>query len=218
MKKQPEKIYVIGAGGHAKVAVCAAQLSGKEVVAIFDDATEKHGSAICGVPVVGNIGSILKSPPLPTLIAIGENRLRLQLATELDLHWATVIHPNAFVDNSVKIGVGSLVLAGAVVQVDAILEDHVIVNDNATVEHDCLVGSGAHVSCNACLTGGVSIGRGTMVGVGASILPGVRVGDAAVVGAGAVVVENLENQVTAVGVPAKVIDKVSRNDEPATAA
>lgn len=218
VKKQPEKIYVIGAGGHGKVAIRAAQMSGKEVVAVFDDATEKHGSAICGVPVAGNVCSILKAPPFPTFIAIGDNRLRLRLAEEFNLIWATVIHPNAFVDPTVKVGVGILVLAGAVVQVDAILGDHAIVNDNATVEHNCCVAPGAHVSCNACLAGGASIGRGTLVGIGASILPGVQVGDASVVGAGAVVVKNLENRVTAVGVPAKAIGKVCCNDESPSAA
>jgi sugar O-acyltransferase (sialic acid O-acetyltransferase NeuD family) len=202
--KQPEKIYIIGAGGHGKVAIRAAQLGGMEVVAVFDDATEKQGGTCCDVPVVGDIPSIRNAPPLPTLIAIGDNHIRLHLARKLELHWATVVHPSAIIDSTAKIGIGVLVLAGAVVQADAILEDHAIINDNATIEHDCHVATGAHVSCNACLAGEASIGKGTMIGIGASILPGICVGDSSVVAAGAVVINNLESHVTAMGVPARV--------------
>jgi sugar O-acyltransferase (sialic acid O-acetyltransferase NeuD family) len=203
--KQPKAIYVIGAGGHGKVAIRAAQLSGIKVVAVFDDAPDKAGMQTCGVQVVGCIDSIQGMPPLPTHIAIGENRLRMQIASSLELSWATIIHPAAFLDESVSIGVGALVLAGAVVQVDAVLGEHVIINDNATIEHDCRVGVGAHVSCNACLAGGVGVGDGTLVGVGASVLPGVQVGDFSIVGAGAVVTSNLQDNVTALGVPARVV-------------
>ena len=207
MTERPESIYIIGAGGHAKVAIRAAQLSGIKIVAVFDDAAEKQGTTICEVPIVGAIHSILEAEPLPTLIAIGDNALRMRLADQWDLAWATVIHPQSCIDRSVEIGVGTLVLAGAVVQVDAHLGNHVVINNNATVEHDCRVETGAHLSGNACLAGASSIGSGTLVGIGASVLPGVRVGEYSTVGAGAVVANDLGNGVTAVGVPARVVEK-----------
>jgi len=204
--KPLERMYVLGAGGHSKVAIRAAQLNGKEVIAVFDDSVEKLGTRICGVPVVGTFSAILKAEPLPTFIAIGDNQLRLHLANQLDLSWATIIHPAAVVDDTVKVGAGVLVLAGAVVQVDAKLGDHTIINNNATIEHDCYVEAGAHISCNACLAGEVLIGNGTLIGVGASVLPRIRIGEGAVVGGGAVVVQNLKDRVTAIGVPAKIVE------------
>jgi len=206
--RQPEQIYLVGAGGHGKVALRAAQLSGIEVVTIFDDAIEKFGSTIYGVPVVGNISLIRKATPLPTLITIGDNLRRLAIASELDVPWATVVHPHAMVDSTAKIGLGVLVLAGAVIQADAFIGDYAIVNDNATVEHDCRLAEGSHVSCNACLAGGASIGAGTLIGIGASVLPGIQVGNRSVVGAGAVVVEDLGDEVTAMGLPARVVEVV----------
>ena len=206
MIAQPKQIYIIGAGGHGKVAIRAAQLCGIEVVAAFDDASEKHGTTLLGVPVVGNISSILQLESLPTLIAIGDNRTRLRLASQFALDWVSVVHPDATVDCYAEIGVGVLILAGAVIQTHATVCDHAIINDNATVEHDCRIAKGAHASCNSCLAGGAQLGEGSLVGIGASVLPGILVGDGTVVGAGAVVTKNLGKHVTAFGIPAKVLN------------
>jgi len=117
----------------------------------------------------------------------------------------TLLHPSSIVDSPAKIGRGAVVLAGAVVQVDAIVDDHAIVNDNATVEHDCAVGAGAHVSCNACLTGEVRVGKGALIGAGAVVLPRIEIGDFAIVGAGAVVTADVPAYATVVGNPARLI-------------
>lgn len=211
MIEQPKRIYVIGAGGHGKVAIRAAQLGGSEVVAVFDDDDDKQGGNICGTPISGNVFSILKAPPLPTLIAIGANQSRKKIAKKLNLSWATIVHPSAYIDSSVKLGRGVLVLAHAVIQVDALLEDHVIVNNNATIEHDCCAAIASHVSSNACLSGGASIGKATLVGAGATVLPGIQVGDSSTIGGGAVVTKNVGDYMTAVGVPARVIKTNDRD-------
>jgi sugar O-acyltransferase (sialic acid O-acetyltransferase NeuD family) len=205
MHKPPEEIFIIGAGGHGKVAVRAAQAAGSRVVAIFDDNPSKWDSLVFGVAVVGPVDAICTRPPLPTLLAIGDNDRRLELANKLNLPWASVVHPAAYVDEYAQIGAGVLVLPGAVIHVDAVVGDHAIVNSNATVEHDCRIGAGAHVSCRACLTGGVQVGRGALIGAGAVVLPGIRVADFARVGAGAVVTRNVEIATTVVGVPAQLL-------------
>jgi pyridoxal phosphate-dependent aminotransferase EpsN len=209
MKKPPSTIYVIGAGGHGKVAVRAAQESGIEVAGVFDDDPAKTGTTLCGVPILGAIDSISQFTALPTLIAIGDNRRRLQLAEQLSLSWATVVHPAATVDESAQLGAGSLVLAGAVVQADSVVGEHAIVNNNATVEHDARVAAGAHVSSNACVAGGGQVGRGAMIGAGAVVLPRISVGDFAKVGAGAVVTRHLPDGITACGVPARAMQMTS---------
>ncbi len=205
MLKQPSRIHVIGAGGHAKVAIRAAQAAGIEVVAAYDDDIKKHGTTLCGVPVKGPLSSILEADTLPTLIAIGCNESRLGIAEQLTLPWATVVHPAAYVDASVVLGVGVLVLAQAVVQVDTVIGDHSIVNNSVTIEHDCCLGVGVHVSSNACMAGGARVGNAALVGAGATLLPGVTVGIACTIGAGAVVISDVPDSTTAVGVPARIL-------------
>lgn len=205
MHKPPEEIAIVGAGGHGKVAIRAAQAAGSRVVAIFDDDPNKWGTLMFGVPVVGPVDAICEHSFLPTLLAIGDNSRRLELADELNRPWATVIHPAAYVDDCAQIGAGVLILPGAVVHTDAVVGDHTIINSIATVEHDCHIGRGAHVSCRACLTGGVHIGDGALIGAGAVVLPGIQVDDFACVGAGAVVTHNVEATTTVVGVPARIL-------------
>ena len=55
------------------------------------------------------------------------------------------------------------------------------------------------------MSGHVILGEGVKIGTSAVILPGVRVGAWSIVGAGAVVTRDIPDNVTAVGVPAKVI-------------
>lgn len=205
MTKLLEEVYIIGAGGHGKVVVRAAQLRGHRVVAVFDDDPARIGQTLCGVPIVSTICSLRSHPPRPALIAIGNNARRMELAATLDLPWLTLLHLSSIVDSSAKIGWGAVVFAGAVVQVDAIVGDHAIVNDNATVEHDCVVGAGAHVSCNACLTGEVRVGNGALIGAGAVVLPRIEIGDFAIVGAGAVVTADVPAHATVVGNPARLL-------------
>jgi serine O-acetyltransferase len=61
------------------------------------------------------------------------------------------------------------------------------------------------------------IGNDVYIGAGAKILGPVTIGDGAIIGANAVVISDVPPGATAVGVPARIIDK-QRSDEPARAA
>jgi acetyltransferase EpsM len=91
------------------------------------------------------------------------------------------------------------------VQPNATLGRHVLINTGASVDHDCVVGDYAHISPQAALSGHVSIGEGTHIGVGAVVIPKVRVGRWCKVGAGTVVIRDLPDHVTAVGNPARIV-------------
>jgi len=199
-----ERVYVIGAGGHAKVVLALLRELGYVVAAVFDDDAACWDTSLCGIPVVGCVDSIRQHPPLPTVIAVGDNRARAAIAARLDLPWLSAVHPRASVDPSVQLGPGVVVFAGAVVQPDCRLGAHAIVNTSASVDHDCQVGDFVHLAPGVHLAGEVSVGEGALVGIGASVTPGVRIGRWTVVGAGAVVPGDLPELVVAAGIPARV--------------
>ena len=59
---------------------------------------------------------------------------------------ATLIHPSAVVSDSSDIGVGSVVMAGAIVNADARIGNGVIINTFSSVDHDCVIGAFSHIS------------------------------------------------------------------------
>lgn len=60
---------------------------------------------------------------------------------------------------------------------------------------------------------GPYIKKGAYVGVGAKILPNIVIGENSVVGAGSVVTKNVPNETLVMGVPARIVKKVSKRVE-----
>ncbi len=198
------KLYVLGAGGHAKVVLSTLLAAGLSVDGLFDDDPQKQGLYVLGVKVIGTIEDAKKRTPARGVLAIGNNRARQLLAREFpEWEWLSVVHPRAYVHSSVSLGPGTVVFAGAVVQPDTHIGAHTIVNTGATVDHDCQVWDFVHLAPGVHLAGQVIIEEGVFIGIGSAVIPKVKVGAWTVVGAGAAVVENLPPYITAVGVPAK---------------
>ena len=198
-------INVIGGGGHAKVVVQAINAIGRTVATVFDDDRLAWGKTILSTPIIGPIARITEQPRLPTVIAIGANCPRKTIADSFCLDWITIVHPHAYVDSSVKLGMGTVVLPGAIVQIGTALGNHSIINTGACVDHDCVIGDYSHIAPGVHLAGGVVVGNGALMGIGSVAIPGTRIGDGATIGAGAAVVENIPENAVAVGVPAKVM-------------
>ncbi len=197
-------LVVVGAGGHAKVVVATARAAGFEIEAVLDDDRSKWGADLLGVPVSGPVDRFSSRPGV---LAVGDNRNRRDLAARLDLEWATLIHPSAWVDASASLGPGTVVLAGAVIQPEARLGSQVIVNTSASIDHDCALGDFVHVGPGARLAGQVKVGTGALLGVGSSLLPGISVGAWSAVGAGAAVIRDVPPEARVGGVPARVLER-----------
>ncbi len=210
----PKQIVVVGAGGHAKAVVGAAQFAGIEVVAVYDDDPAKWGQKLLGVPIRGPIDRILDRP-MPAIIGIATASTRAALAERLNLEWATLIHPQACVHESVRIGQGTVIFSGTVVQPDVQLGEQVILNANVSVGHDCVLGDLVHLAPGVDLAGEVHIEEGAFLGIGSAVVPHVRIGAGCVVGAGAAVTANLPCYVVAVGNPAVIIKEIGGTTAPA---
>ena len=204
------RIAVIGDGGHGKVVRDLIGLRPElRLTAVLDDRYRfgRMADDVFRGPVSACSDLAEQDPELHFVLAIGDNRVRSDIARRLEsctANFATVIHPAAVVSPSARIGAGSVVMARAVVQAGAAVGGHAIVNTGAIVEHDCRIGAYAHVCPGATLTGGVTAGEGAMIGAGAVVIPGRAIGEWAVVGAGAVVTRAIPPYAVAAGVPAAV--------------
>jgi len=200
------EVIVLGAGGHSKVAIETASKCGYIVTAVFDDDETIIGSKCLGVPIIGRIADLDSALEGLAFVAIGNNRIRKKIAQRFTkITWTSFIHPVSYVSEHAQIGRGTLIGAGVVIQPDTKIGAHSIINTGSTVDHDCMIGDFSHICPGAHLAGGVVIGEGTMIGIGASIIPLKKVGSWSTVGAGAVVVKDVPDNITAIGVPARII-------------
>lgn len=190
-------MYLYGSGGHCKVLLDLLELNNIEVAAIIDD--DPKLSMLLGYEVKTS-DSLPRGAEL--IVSIGSNRVRMDVANRCMARFINAFHPNSYVSKRAQIGVGTVVMAGAVVNSHARIGEHCIINTNATIEHDCTLEDFVHVSPNATLAGNVKVGIGTHIGIAACILPGVIIGNWVTVGAGAVVTKDISDGSVVIGNPA----------------
>lgn len=206
MRNRNKDIYLIGAGGHAKVILALLEAQGRKCLGIYDDNEQRHGTTLMGVPVIGAVKEIPDRCDILAIIAIGDNAVRKRIAESFrNIRWATLVHPHSWVHCSVKIDEGSVIFAGAVIQPDTHIGKHTIINTSASVDHDCRIGDFCHIAPGCHLAGGVTVGNNTFIGVGAGIIPSIAVAPDTVIGAGASVIRSAYISGTYVGVPANRI-------------
>jgi len=197
-------LIIIGAGGHAKVVLSTALANSKHILGFVDDAS--HG-AMSDYPLLGDLEYLIKLHSSLTVIAIGNNATRKNIAEKFANHcqWQTLIHPSAIVHPSAQIGAGSVIFAGAIIQPDVIIGQHCIVNTGTTIDHDCVLSDYVHLAPGVHLAGNVTIGEGSLLGIGSVALPNIQIAEWIVAGAGAVIVTHIKAHKKIVGIPAKEI-------------
>ena len=200
-----KKLIIIGAGGHGRVIADIAQKLGVyKTIAFLDDGEKKE---CMGLSIVGKTADVDKYiAQADIFVAIGNNVLRGQWIKNLLRKGAnvpTLIHPNTTVGAYVEIGVGTAVVAGAVINPCAKIGQGVIVNTCSSIDHDCVIGDYCHISVGARIAGTVSIGDDTFVGAGAMVKNNINICENCMIGAGAVVVKDITESGTYIGVPAK---------------
>lgn len=205
------KLAILGASGHGKVVADTAECCGWKTIEFFDDAWPElqHNGAWS---VVGNTEALLERSKQfdGVLVAIGNNRIRHAKLLELqaaDACLCSLVHPAATVSRYAVLEDGSVVFAGAVVSADSRIGLGAILNTGCSIDHDCELGAAVHVSPGARLAGGVTVGNLSWIGIGASVRQLVRIGAGVMVGAGAAVTADVADNLTVVGVPARVFDK-----------
>ncbi len=203
---------IIGAGGHAKVITDILEKLHQQHDFIFFSSTSVNSFFDKYHLYPDSVNNIKTwSAKVDTWhVAIGNPKTRKQKAELLLLHnlsLTTVIHPKSVVSNSSPIGVGSSVLAGAIINPQAIIGENCIVNTSASVDHDCTIGDYVNIGPGSHLAGNVTVGKLTDLGTGTIVIPNVTIGERCTIGAGSVVINDVPNGSVAVGVPARVLKR-----------
>ncbi|MCT4605057.1 MAG: acetyltransferase [Marinisporobacter sp.] len=208
-----QKLILIGAGGHSKVVIDIVK-DQYELIGFTDIDENKHDKEFYGVKVLGD-DTLLKDlydqgvkNALITLGSTGDNSLRKKIFKQvqaLGFTFINAISNTAMLSQSVKLGVGNMIINGVIINADTKIENNVIINTGAIIEHDCHIKSHVHICPGARLAGGVKVGEGSSIGMGSTIIQGIRIGRNVTIGAGSVVTKDMEDDSIVVGVPGKII-------------
>lgn len=193
------KLIIIGASGHGKVIADIAIRNGYEDIVFLDD--DENVKECAGFPVIGKTEEA-KEMDGDKIVAIGNVKVRERIQEEIS-GVITLIHPDAVISRRVKIGEGSVIMAGAVINTDVVIGKGCIINTGASVDHDCRIGDFAHISVGAHVAGTCEIGKKTWIGAGATVSNNVNICGDCMIGAGAVVIKDIDKPGTYVGVPAR---------------
>lgn len=206
--RQVLPLVLLGAGGHAKVLLSIARLCGQTILGVCDPVLSKQGVTDWrGIKVLGDDRALDQLDPSSVALINGIGQLagrnyRRELHQNLankGYHFATLIHPTAYLDVSVKLGCGVQIMAGVVIQTDTVIGDGTIINSQALVEHDCFISRYVHIAPGATMCGEVNVHEGAFVGSGAVVIQGISIGENAVVGAGATLTSDIAAGDIAVG-------------------
>lgn len=209
-----DRIVVIGASGHAKVITDIIEENGQNEIFGFIDSFKKIGTKILGYEVIGDerqIPYLIKKEGITKgIIAIGDNWLRKEMFKKIkaishNFEYVSAIHPSAIISNYSTIGRGVAIMAGAVINAEARVEDFSIVNTKASLGHESILKKYGSLSSGVIVGGSVHIGPFTAISIGATIINNISIGKHSVIGAGAVVTKNIGNFQVVYGIPAKFV-------------
>lgn len=214
-----KRLVIWGSSGHALVVADIVRLQDEyEIVGFIDSVNPVHpGATSLETPILGGEEQLatLRQKGIEHLIfGLGDCRARLKLSDIVrskGFHLAIAIHPHAVIAQNVAVGPGTVIAAGAVVNPGSRIGENVIINTAASIDHECTIEDGVHISPGVHLAGKVTVGRATWIGIGTTVIDRIRIGTGAVIGAGSVVIRDIPDEVVAFGVPARVQRKLAVN-------
>lgn len=197
-----QQLIVLGFGGHARSVADIALAMGYKTL-VFVDAQAQKGERFLDFPVLKSF-TPSDSKVWCAFPASGNGLVRqaqTKLIQQQGWQLVSLIAPSATIGVGCRLEDAVFVGQQAHIGPMAKVGRGSIVNSGAVLEHECSLGEWAHVSVNATMAGRSCLGNFSMLGAGATVIDGLVVASNVTIGAGAVVNQSIELSGTYVGVP-----------------
>lgn len=118
-----------------------------------------------------------------------------------------LVHPNAYVHKSAKLGAGAIIYAGVTVDRNTTIGRGVLLNNGVVVAHDSVIGDACWLGPGVTLSGHVTIEATAFLGTGSTVTNDVTIGAGATVGLATAVTKHVAAGSTVIGNPMRVLDR-----------
>lgn len=213
-------LIIIGGTGHGSVIEACIKDNRKHGFNEWDlkGFCNDYDTEVDGYPVLGKLSDI------PRLInegywfiygihLIGRNYKTTELYNNLNLpkeRLATVVHYTAFVDDTVVIEPGCLIMYNAYIAPRTHIGESVMIKANTNIGHDVAIGRLSHIAMGATIVSCVDIGDCADVAVSATVLAHNKIGNFSMLAAAALATHNIPDGEIWAGTPAKLLKKMSK--------
>jgi sugar O-acyltransferase (sialic acid O-acetyltransferase NeuD family) len=211
-----QKLLIIGAGNVAKfIAYNINQFTASyEIIGFLDDDSSKLGNTIAGYQVLGSIERLNEFSGKGIAVVLGitfpvvKSKIKA-LYDHLVFDFPNLISKTSWISNGVLLGEGCIIYPGVCINFESEIKDFVVINMNCSIGHSCKLDSYVSIAPGAQLGGGTYLKRGVEFGIGASTIPNIEVGENSIIGGQTMLIENIEENKMAAGVPARVKKSLS---------
>lgn len=195
-----EKILILGNGGHARSLIDVIERQKKYRIAGL---VVNEKNADCDeYPILGNDDDLKRlfdrgiGNAAVGVGYLGKSDIRQRLYEKLmdiGFNLPVICDPSAIMSSRVRIGEGSFIGKGAILNTCTSVGKMCIINTGSIIEHDCMIDDFSHIAVASVLCGGVSVGKASFIGANATIIQGRRVGSNCIIGAGTVIRNSVED-------------------------
>ena len=214
-----KKLIFLGAGGNASVIystvidINKSRLKIKPIGFLDDGKKKFYDLKYFGKIDNKNINKLLKDPNIFfiwTLISSKFKKKYLKKLQELKIpkkKFINIIHPKTNISKLSKIGKGVSIHAYVNIGPNTKIGDHVHIFSQASIGHDTSVGSFSYLAGKSSVGAKITIEQGCFFGINASVRENLKIKKWSTIGMGSVVINNIEENSTVVGNPAKKIQR-----------
>lgn len=208
-----KRLLIAGAGGFGREVyewVCDIQAHEKkwDFVGFLDDDVHSLDRYNLSSKIISTIEEYSPKENDLLICAIADPKIKLEICKKLldrGAKFTNIIHPTAKILRNSQIGDGVVICPEAIVCINANVGNFVAVDSFSIVGHDSNIGNGCTITCHCNIMGNTVLEEGVFLGGSAVILPKVKIGRYAKVGAASVVINNVKENISVFGNPARKI-------------
>lgn len=191
LMNMPTFLNILGTGGHAQTIMeaSASDSGGDRLINLqtecrYQECLNENRMTVW----------ILGFGDLKKRRAIIDQYKEMKNSSSSQLTYISVYHPRAVFSSRYDVSdIGTYVGANTHIGPHVKIGAHCIINTNASIEHDCVIGENVHISVGVVLCGKVRVDDDTFVGANTVITPGVHIGKRVFIGAGSKVDQDIKD-------------------------